>query len=46
MRIEIFFQRKVIIVTYWWKNVLKVLTGEAPKGYKNKNRDRTINNYG
>ena len=28
------------------ENMLKVLTGKAPKVYKRKNRDRTIKSYG
>ena len=26
-------KRKKIIVSYWWKNMLEVLTGKAQKGY-------------
>ena len=26
------------MVRYWWKNMLKVLTGEASKDYKKKNQ--------
>ena len=29
---------KIVIVRYRWKNMLKFLTGEASKGYKNKNQ--------
>ena len=29
-------KQKRIIFRYWWKNMLKVLAGEASKGYKKK----------
>ena len=31
-------KKKIIIVRYWWKNMLKVFTGEASKGYKKENQ--------
>ena len=41
------FLRKIIIIRYWWKNMFKVLTGEASKVYKKKKKGhRTIKNYG
>ena len=36
MRIRKPIDKGEIIVRYWWENMLKVLAGEAPKGYKKK----------
>ena len=34
MRIKKQTEKETNVVRYWWKSMLKVLTGEASKGYK------------